>query len=80
MFVLFFSLLRSHHWEMMIPIEGDSDCSERFAELGEILAAGLMRLQARMSSGISGQNGESSLHYDGSQSGHAVPYSPEVAR
>jgi hypothetical protein len=63
---------------MTIPIEVDSDCSERLAALGEILAAGLMRLQARKSSGLSGQNGENSLHYDASQSGHAAAVSPEV--
>jgi hypothetical protein len=80
LFVLFFSLLQSHHWEMTIPIEVDSDSSERLAEIGKILAAGLMRLQARMSSGLSGQNGESSLHYDASQSGHAAPFSPEVSQ
>jgi hypothetical protein len=47
-------------------------------EIGEILAAGLMRLQARKSSGLTGENGENSLHYDASQSGHANPFSPEV--
>ena len=63
---------------MTIPIEVDSDSSERLAEIGEILAAGLMRLEARKSSGLLGQNGENSLHYDASQSGHANPVSPEV--
>jgi hypothetical protein len=63
---------------MMIPIEVDSDCSERMAELGEILAAGLMRLEGRKSSGLSGQNGESPLHFMVDQSGHAKPNSPEV--
>ena len=47
-------------------------------EIGEILATGLMRLEARKSSGLSSRNGESSLHYDASQSGHAAPFSPEV--
>jgi hypothetical protein len=63
---------------MTIPIEVDSDSSERLAEIGEILAAGLMRLQARKSSGLSGQNGESPLHFMVDQSGHAKPISPEV--
>jgi hypothetical protein len=38
-----------------------------------------MRLQAPKSSGLSGENGENSLHYDASQSGHVGPLSPEVA-
>lgn len=48
-------------------------------EIGELLAAGLMRLQALKSRGLSDQNGEISLHYVASQSGHAAPRSPEVA-
>ena len=47
-------------------------------EIAEILAVGLMRLQARKSSELSSENGESSLHYDAYQSGHATPFSPEV--
>jgi hypothetical protein len=54
------------------------DAAERLTEVAEILAAGLKRLQARKSSGLSAQNGENSLHYDASQSGHANPVSPEV--
>jgi len=42
---------------------------ERIAEIVEILAAGLMRLQARKSSQISGDFGESSLDFTGHQSG-----------
>jgi hypothetical protein len=56
----------------------DTDTAERLTEVAEILSASLMRLQARKSSGLSGQNGENSLHYDASQSGHAAPFSPEV--
>jgi len=56
----------------------DDTPGERLAEIGGILAAGLMRLQARKSSGLSAQSGENSLHYDASQSGHANPVSPEV--
>jgi hypothetical protein len=36
--------------------------SERLAELAEILADGLMRLQAKKSSRSAGESGESSLH------------------
>ncbi|MCK1616594.1 hypothetical protein IVA96_08015 [Bradyrhizobium sp. 159] len=50
----------------------------QLAEIGQILAIGLMRLHARKSSGLSSENGESSLHYDAYQSGHAIPFSPEV--
>jgi len=46
--------------------------------LAEVLAAGLMRLQARKSSGISAESGESPLHFMVDQSGHASPVSPEV--
>lgn len=56
----------------------DVDTAGRLTEVAEILAAGLMRLEARKSSGFSGRNGESSLHYGASQSGHAAPFSPEV--
>jgi hypothetical protein len=56
-----------------------AEAPDRLAEIGEILAAGLMRLQVPKSSGLSGENGENSLHYDASQSGHSAPLSPEVA-
>jgi hypothetical protein len=56
----------------------DIDTAERLTEVAEILAVGLMRLQARKSSGLSDESGESSLHYNASQSGHAKPVSPEV--
>jgi hypothetical protein len=61
----------------------DSDTiatQERLAEIGEIIAAGLKRLQALKSSGLSGENGENSLPYDASQSGHAAALSPEASR
>jgi hypothetical protein len=64
---------------MMTGKLSTEDCEERLTEVGEILAAGLMRLQGPKSSGLSRQNGENSLHYDASQSGHAAPLSPEVA-
>jgi hypothetical protein len=45
--------------------------AERLAEVAEILAAGLMRLNARKSSGLSPEGGESSLDCPGHQSSHA---------
>ena len=44
---------------------------ERLDEIAEILAAGLMRLNARKSSALSKHGGESSLDYAAHQSGHA---------
>jgi hypothetical protein len=52
---------------------------EHLTEIAEILTLGLQRLIARQSSELSADSGESSLHYDASQSGHAAPVSPEVA-
>jgi hypothetical protein len=46
---------------------------QRLSELAEILAAGLMRLRARKSSGLCPDNGETSLHFSRHQSGHADP-------
>jgi hypothetical protein len=52
-------------------VESPRDCArERIAEIGEILAAGLIRLRARQSSQLSSGNGESSLASLASQSGH----------
>jgi hypothetical protein len=50
------------------------------AEIGEILAAALMRLQARKSSLKSADFGESSVDFSGPQSGHADPNSQETRR
>lgn len=47
--------------------------AESLAEIAEILAAGLMRLKARKSSGLSADPGESSLDFSGHQSGHPTP-------
>jgi len=44
---------------------------ERLFEIVEILGEGLIRLQARQSSEVSGSHGESSLAYSAHQSGHA---------
>lgn len=43
---------------------------DRIAEIGEILALGLMRLRAWKSSKLCGESGESSLDFVGQQSGH----------
>jgi hypothetical protein len=45
--------------------------AERIAEIGEILALGLVRLRARRSSQTSADGGECSLDCVGHQSGHA---------
>ena len=50
--------------------EIDDDPRERIAEIGAILALGLIRLRARKSSPLSDASGESSLDYVGTQSGH----------
>lgn len=46
---------------------------ERLAEIGEILAAGMVRLRARQSRKISADGGESSLAGIGHRSGHPNP-------
>jgi hypothetical protein len=45
--------------------------AERLAELGEILALGLMRLHARKSSRLSGDCGESSVDFLPDRRAHA---------
>jgi len=47
------------------------------AEIAEILAAGLVRLRARKSRGISADGGESSLDFVSAQSGDPDEMSPE---
>jgi len=42
-------------------------------EIAEVLAVGLMRLQARKSSQISANTEESSLDFTASESGHPTP-------
>jgi hypothetical protein len=54
------------------------EARERLQEIAEILAAGLMRLRARKSSGLSTDLGESSLHFTAQQSGPDGPRSPEA--
>jgi hypothetical protein len=46
--------------------------AERLAELGRILAAGLIRMKARQSSPLSADRGESSVDLSRPQSGHAA--------
>jgi len=45
--------------------------TDRLAELGQILAAGLMRLHARKSSRLSADRGDSSVDFLPDRSGHA---------
>jgi hypothetical protein len=45
---------------------------ERVEELGKLMAAGLMRLQARQSSQLSADCGDSSVDFLPDQSGHAA--------
>jgi hypothetical protein len=51
----------------------ESPEGDRIAELGEILALGQLRLSARNSRGKPSQNGESSLDFSGTESGHPTP-------
>jgi hypothetical protein len=44
--------------------------ADAIIELAEILATGLMRLQARKSSEVCSDSGESSLHISAGKSGH----------
>jgi hypothetical protein len=70
--------IQDHHSKMMTSTLPADDSEERLIEICEILAAGLMRLETRKSSGISAETGESPLHFMPDQSGHANPVSPEV--
>jgi len=56
-----------------------SNASERIAEIGEILALGLIRMRARKSSSLVSDRGESSLDCLGTRSGHAGN-EPETAQ
>jgi hypothetical protein len=57
-----------------------TDNANRFSEIAEILAGGLMRLAARKSTLKSAEVGESSLHFKPDQSGDATPCSAEDPR
>lgn len=53
---------------------------ERLAELGRILAAGLIRLRANKSSLLSADQGESSVDFSAPKSGHATRNSGGMTR
>jgi hypothetical protein len=54
------------------PISPDQmTAEERIAELGQLLALGLMRLHARKSSRLSADCGDSSVDFVPDRSGHA---------
>ena len=64
-FVVFFESLA------LMKSKGDqTETAERIAEIGEILALGLVRLRARQSSQREANTGESSLDFVAGQSGH----------
>jgi len=75
--LLFMSHERDHFSQMLdrhsANVEPDRDAAARecIAEIGEILASGLIRLRARKSSPIVANSGERSLDCVGYQSGHA---------
>ena len=48
-----------------------SSAAERIAEIGELLALGLVRLHARKSSGLFSEGGEGLVDCLGTPSGHA---------
>ena len=54
--------------------------AERLAELGRILAAGLIRMWAVKSSPLSADGGESSVDLAGPKSGHATRNSRSTTR
>jgi hypothetical protein len=56
----------------------DPIANERMAEIAEILAVGLTRLEARKSSRKTAEFGESSLHFSPGQSGGVPPCSAEA--
>jgi hypothetical protein len=60
------------------PVDISTD--ERLGEIADILATGLIRLQARKSSKLSRACGESSLDCAAHQSGHALVNSLEHVR
>lgn len=58
----------------MNPLHPDQmDLAERLDEIGDLLAAALIRLQQRKSSSLSPDNGESSVDFSAPQRGHAQP-------
>jgi hypothetical protein len=54
--------------------------AERLAELGRILAAGLIRMRARKSTPLSADRGEGSVDMSSPKSGHATRNSGGMTR
>jgi hypothetical protein len=65
---------------MPMGLFNQGEANQRLFEIGEILAVGLTRLDARKSSRKSAEIGESSLHFMPDQSGDAPPCSAEVCQ
>jgi hypothetical protein len=61
-------------WSCPNPLQPDlMTPAERLAEIGEILAAGLIRLLARKSSGLVADRGDSFLDFTADQRSHVSP-------
>jgi hypothetical protein len=58
---------------MNAPDTAFSDTQSRLAEIGEILARGLVRLRARQSRPLSEDCGENSVDFSVDQRGHVAP-------
>ncbi len=52
-------------------VDSEAETRERIAEIGELLALGLVRLSARKSSPLSSRTGDSSVDCLATPSGHA---------
>ncbi len=72
-----FALL-AHLAAMRAGLFNHEDANQRLPEIAEILATGLIRLEALKSSRKSAEFGESSLHFTPDQSGDAPPCLAEV--
>src|SRR5205085_7101410 len=67
---MFISLRREHRANTMNPINANQmSASERLDEIGDLLAAGLIRLRARQSSTLSAPDGDSFLDFSPPKSG-----------
>jgi hypothetical protein len=76
--LLFFSPIRDHRaptqTRSMNALNPDQMTpAERLDEIGDLLAAGLIRLRSRKSSSISRDGGENSVDFSANQRGHVVP-------
>jgi hypothetical protein len=56
-----------------------SEPQVRLTEIGELLAAGLVRVQARKSSGKSRETRENPLDFSGSRSGHRTTLNGRIS-